>query len=116
MAEAPESSGLQRIPEMETAQGSRIRLIGSKKWPCDRDGCNKSYGRPQEVRRHVREKHEISPECLICGIKWTRPEKIRSHLIKEHRDRFTEEQRQIICNLQGLNSTIDFLNEWDATN
>jgi hypothetical protein len=111
--EAPESSGFQRIPEMGTAQGSnlRIRLIGSKEWPCDRDGCNKSYGRPQEVRRHVREKHGILPECPICDIKWTRAEKIRTHLIKEHRDHFTKEERQRICHLQGLNNTIDFLNE-----
>jgi len=114
--EAPESNGFQRTPAMGTAQGSRVRLVmGSKEWPCDRDGCNKIYGRPQDVRRHVREKHEILPECLICGIKWTRAEKIRRHLIKNHRDHFTKKQRQQIRHLQSLKNTIDFLKKWEIT-
>ncbi|KAN0124447.1 hypothetical protein V8E52_002096 [Russula decolorans] len=100
---------------METARGSRIKLIDSKEWTCDHDGCNKSYGRPQDVRRHVREKHGILPECPICGIKWARAEKIRKHLIKKHRNQFTKEERQQIRHLQRLNNTIDFLREWETT-
>lgn len=112
--EAPEFGGFQRIPEMENAQGTRIRLVpSSKEWPCDRDDCNKIYRRPQDVRRHVREKHEILPKCLVCGVEWTRAEKIRRHLIKRHRNHFTKEERQQIRQLQSLNSTTDFLKEWE---
>ena len=99
---------------MKTAQGSRITLVaGSKEWPCDREDCDKRYGRPQDVRRHVRERHEILPKCLVCGTEWARAEKIRRHLIERHRDHFTKKERQQIRQLQGLNNTIDFLREWE---
>ena len=68
-----------------------------------------SYGRRQETLRHMRDKHEISRKCFICGIKWTRPEKIREHLLSKHRPHFTEEERQKILRLRGLNNTIESL-------
>ena len=81
-------------------------------WRCHYDGCGKGYGRRQEVRRHIRDKHEIPRRCFICGIKWTRADKIRNHLIFGHRSYFTEEERQEIGRLKGLNNTADFLEKW----
>ena len=94
----------QQIPETEMAQSS-------KRWFCPRGGCDKSYGRPQEVRRHIREGHDISlaPKCFVCGMKWTRTEIIQRHLISKHRGYFTEEQRQKILRSRGPNNTIEFL-------
>lgn len=114
--EAPESSEFQRSPATGTAQSSKmIRLNDdSKEWPCDRDGCNKSYRRQQELIRHVREKHGTLPaKCLICDITWKRPEKLRRHLINDHGGHFTEKERQRIHHLRGMNDTIDFLTGWE---
>jgi hypothetical protein len=111
--EAPEIGESQWIPEIEIVQSPKNSVMGSKEWPCQHDGCDKSYGRRPEVRRHIREKHETLPKCFICGIKWTRAEKIRKHLIYQHRDHFTEEERQEIGHLRGLNNTIDFLKRWE---
>ena len=113
--EDPESSRSQRIPEIEIALGPRSGSINSKTWPCDRDGCNKNYGRRQELRRHVRERHGILPKCLICGIKWSRAVNIREHLIKKHRGHFTKKECQEIHDLKGLNNTIKFLKKWQST-
>jgi hypothetical protein len=105
-AEAPEFGW---IPEMESMPSSKNRIMGSKNWPCHHDGCNKSYGQCQEAIRHMRDKHEISHKCFICGIKWTRAEKIKKHLLSRHQNHFIEEERQEIRDLQGLNNTINFL-------
>jgi hypothetical protein len=108
-AETQEFGEFQLIPEMGIARSSKNRKKGSKQWKCHHDGCNKSYGRRQEARRHMRDKHEVSPKCFICDFKRTRPEKIREHLLSKHRHHFTEEERQEILNSQGLNNTIDLL-------
>jgi len=102
--EGPEPGKSQQIPEIEMAQSS-------KRWFCPRDGCDESYGRSQDVRRHIREGHDISlaPKCFVCGTKWTRAEIIKRHLISKHRDYFTEEQRRKIRHSRGLNNTIEFL-------
>jgi hypothetical protein len=115
IVEAPGLGKFQWIPEIIIAQSSENSVMGSKEWPCQHDGCDKSYGRRPEVRRHVREKHEILRKCFICGVKWARAEKIRKHLICKHRDHFTEEERQEIGRLRGLNNTIDFLKKLEIT-
>jgi hypothetical protein len=83
----------------------------SKRWLCPRDDCDKSYGRPQDVGRHIRAEHEISlaPRCFVCDMKWTRAENIKKHLISRHRDHFTKEQRRKIRRSRGLNDTVDLL-------
>jgi hypothetical protein len=63
----------------------------------------------------MRDRHEISPKCFICGIKWTRAEKIREHLLSKHRHHFTEDERQEIRHLRGLNNTIEFLEKLEIT-
>ena len=75
--EAPEFGEFRWISEIEIAQSSKK---SHKAWPCHHDGCNKVYKRRQEVRRHKREKHDISPKCFFCGIKWTRAEIGRAHV------------------------------------
>ena len=114
--EVPEFGEFQSISEIEIAQDSKNNVTESKEWPCPYEGCEKRrYGRHQEVRRHIREKHAILPKCLICGIKWTRAEKIRKHILLEHRQHFTKKERQEICDLRGLDNTIDFLKKWEIT-
>ena len=105
----------QRIPGFEIAQGGENRLMGPKKWPCHYDDCNKSYRRRQEIIRHIKDRHEIPSKCFICDFKWTRAVNIRKHLVFKHRDSFTEEERQEIGLLKGLNNTVDFLEKWRLT-
>jgi Zinc finger, C2H2 type len=99
----------------EITQDFKNNEMDSKEWPCHYDGCDKSYGRRQEVIRHIREKHAILPKCSICGIELTRAEKIRKHLLFKHRRYFTKEERQEISFLRGLDNTIDFLKKWEIT-
>ena len=112
--EVPEFGEFQSS-EIEITQDSENNEMDSKEWPCHYDGCDKSYGRRQEVIRHIREKHTILPKCSICGIELTRPEKIRKHLLFKHRRYFTKEGRQEIRSLRGLDNTIDFLKKWEIT-
>ena len=107
--EAPELGEFQWSLEMGVARSSEDRVMGSKEWPCLHDGCNKRYRRRQEAVRHMRDKHEIPHLCFICETKWTRPEKLKEHLLSRHCDHFTEEERQEIRHLHGLINTIDVL-------
>jgi hypothetical protein len=108
--EAPEFREFQPISEIEIAPGTENRVTDPKRWPCSHGDCDKSYGRPQEVSRHIRDKHlEITPKCFLCDFKWTRTEKIRKHLLFEHRGRFTVKQRRKIRRCRGLDDTLDYL-------
>jgi len=73
------------------------------------ENCGRQYRRAQELRRHTRDKHEQQPQCPFCYAPWSRPEKIRAHLITEHGDRFTEEQNQELHDLRGRRKTIHFI-------
>jgi len=73
------------------------------------ENCGRQYRRAQELRRHTRDKHEQQPQCPFCYATWSRPEKIRAHLITEHGDRFTEEQNQELHDLRGRRKTIHFI-------
>ena len=109
--EGPEFGESQRIPEIEIAPSSKNEVMRSKRWPCPRSGCDKSYGRPRDVERHIKEGHEIllAPTCFVCGMRWTRAENIKKHLISKHRDHFAEEQRRKIRRSRGLNNMVDLL-------
>jgi Zinc finger, C2H2 type len=107
IADALERIGPQRDPEISSVQGPRNRGTGSK--GCPYVNCDKGYGRPQDLKRHIRDKHRIPPRCPFCGIESTRAENIRKHLIVQHGDRFSSEERRDICRLQGWEATIGFL-------
>ncbi|KAF8267983.1 hypothetical protein EI94DRAFT_1700588 [Lactarius quietus] len=77
--------------------------------------CNKAYQRRQDLKRHTRDKHIRQRKCPFCCTTWTRPERIRFHLMKNHGSRFTEDQQQEIRVLRGRNDTIHFLEKYGNT-
>jgi hypothetical protein len=84
--------------------GRRDRTIGSKPRPicaC----CNKGFGRAQELERHVRDKHMPRRQCPFCDFSWTRPEKIKAHIVGYHAAKFTADLLQAIKTLCGRQIT-----------
>ncbi|KAN0131184.1 hypothetical protein V8E53_011076 [Lactarius tabidus] len=65
------------------------------------DTCGKSFGRPQDVRRHIKDLHTPRRRCPFCPHEWSRPEKIKAHLTDVHRDLLSAENLQGICALRG---------------
>ncbi|KAH9966852.1 hypothetical protein BC827DRAFT_1153172 [Russula dissimulans] len=109
ITDAPEFTGPRRDSEISNIQSSRHR--GKE---CPYVNCNKKYGRPQELKRHIKDKHRIPPRCPFCGIEFTRAEKIRRHLIGQHNDRFSSEERKDIYRLQGWEATIGLVEKCGA--
>ena len=104
--EGLEFTVLQHVPETGSPKDANHGGRYFKKWLC---GCGKSYGRSQDLRRHITDKHQTPHKCPFCDTYWTRAEKIRRHLATKHQDRFTEEQlRQIRC-LKSRKDTIRFV-------
>ncbi|KAH9978187.1 hypothetical protein BGW80DRAFT_1540207 [Lactifluus volemus] len=107
------SEALERIdsgcpPSTRSPQGAPYLGRASPEWHCG--ACrDKKYGRAQDLKRHIRDKHQLPQECPFCRIKWTRPEKIRKHLIAFHRGLFTEAIEGEISHLRGQKNTIRFL-------
>lgn len=97
------------VPEMNRAKMSNYDGRGPKEWNCPEDDCRRTYRRSQDLRRHTRDKHQTPYRCPFCDKKWTRPEKIRGHLITEHEDHFTEEKLREVRSLRGLNDTVRFV-------
>jgi CRISPR/Cas system-associated protein Cas10 (large subunit of type III CRISPR-Cas system) len=76
--------------------------------------CGKQYLRAQELKRHKRDKHEQLRKCPFCRAEWSRTEKIRAHIITDHRDRFNEKEHQEIRRLRGWTDTIQFLTKCES--
>jgi DNA-directed RNA polymerase subunit RPC12/RpoP len=70
--------------------------------------CNKAYQRPQDLKRHTRDKHVRQRKCPFCRTRWSRPERIRVHLVKKHEGRLTKSQQQEILSLRGRDDTIRY--------
>ncbi|KAH9015895.1 hypothetical protein EDB84DRAFT_1524960 [Lactarius hengduanensis] len=77
--------------------------------------CSKAYRRHQDLKRHARDKHEWQRKCPFCHTRWSRPERIRAHLMKKHESRLTKEQQQQIRLLRGRDNTIHFLEKYRNT-
>ncbi|KAH9966463.1 hypothetical protein BC827DRAFT_1176066 [Russula dissimulans] len=91
---------------------------GSNQWFCPHGDCDKTYGRLQELKRHIRDKHNIPRKCPFCDTTWTRPETIRGHLVVQHQDHLTEEECDYILKLRGREGTIHFLKKlgrWEVS-
>jgi|SRR5712675_91253 len=113
IADTPASTGPQWEPEISNPQGARHRGTGSEE--CPHGNCDKSYGRRQDLKRHIRDRHGIRPRCPSCGFESTRAERIRRHLITQHRDRFSRKERQDIRRLRGWEATIRLLEKRGTT-
>jgi hypothetical protein len=74
--------------------------------------CNQDFGRVQELYRHVRDKHMPRRRCPFCGFMWSRPDKIRSHLLANHAERFTAEMPEGVKALCGRD-IVEFVNGFD---
>ena len=109
------STNFCQVLDIGNAQNVKRRRSRSKEWPCTHSGCDKKYSRRQEQRRHIADKHEDPRSCPFCDFEWTRPVRIRSHLIGRHQHLLTEQGRRKIHGLRGLKATIGFLEICSAT-
>jgi hypothetical protein len=73
--------------------------------------CDRQFGRSQELRRHLRERHEPPRQCPFCDFAWSRPDKIKDHITKYHPDGFTVEVMAVFRALHGK-SLVTFLDEF----
>jgi hypothetical protein len=55
-------------------------------------GCNRDFVRVQEFKRHLKDVHEPRRQCPFCSYTWTRPYKIKGHVIASHHGKFTAEE------------------------
>lgn len=78
------------------------------------DVCGKRFGRLQELRRHIKDKHEPPRACPFCDFTWTRPGRMRTHLQTCHNERLTKEDVEELRNLQGWHPTAHFIEKWDS--
>lgn len=99
----------QQVPETRVVQNVKHGRKCPKGWVCNHSGCNKRYQRKQELKRHTKDKHDDPDICLFCCFTWTRPDKMGSHLLCQHRGHFTKEERREIRGLRGRGDMIGFL-------
>ena len=74
--------------------------------------CEEDFGRVQELTRHVKDVHMPRRRCPFCDITWTRPAKIKAHLIADHAEKFTAEVLKGFKALCGRRVT-EFLDAYD---
>ncbi|KAH8992178.1 hypothetical protein EDB92DRAFT_1816023 [Lactarius akahatsu] len=74
--------------------------------------CGQSFGRPQDLKRHIKDKHMPRRQCPFCSHEWSRPDRIKAHLTDAHRDALSAEVLQGICALRGQ-AVVDFLETYE---
>jgi hypothetical protein len=83
------------------AIGGRVRHVCAD--------CNKSIAQLQGLRRHLRDNHIPQQRCPFCDFKWSRPERIRTHLMVNHTEQCTTEMQEKITSLRGRRDTEELL-------
>ncbi|KAH9038910.1 hypothetical protein EDB85DRAFT_356220 [Lactarius pseudohatsudake] len=82
-------------PVLETTQPTDAQEaaggVTSGKLHCFYEGCEVTFGRPQERKRHVIGAHLPRRRCALCLHEWYRPDKIKSHLMETHQDELPQE-------------------------
>ncbi|KAH8991065.1 hypothetical protein EDB86DRAFT_1634653 [Lactarius hatsudake] len=58
----------------------------SSKLLCPVEGCQATFGRQQELKRHAIDVHTLPHRCPFCPYGWSRPDKIKAHLKAKHQD------------------------------
>ena len=78
--------------------------------------CTKDFGRTQELKRHMKDKHKPPHPCPFssCPFMWTRPCKLKDHLLADHKGAFSPEILEAIKPLRGQN-IVKFLNGYADT-
>ncbi|KAH8992177.1 hypothetical protein EDB92DRAFT_588750 [Lactarius akahatsu] len=76
--------------------------------------CNLRFGRPQELKRHMDQTHQPSRQCPFnpCAYKWKRPNKIKAHIINEHRNELCPEVFQTVSALRGKR-VVEFVDAYE---
>ncbi|KAN0130384.1 hypothetical protein V8E53_011785 [Lactarius tabidus] len=59
----------------------------SSRWHCVYDDCEATFGRHQELKRHLIGVHTPWRRCPFCSYEWSRPNKIKTHLMENHQDK-----------------------------
>ena len=106
--QSPGTAQLTGAQEAEPHQ--HTSAVGGEQYTCRRANCVlvKSFTRPQDLARHVREVHDSdSPrKCPLCPPDrraWKRPYLLKDHLINDHREEFGEDNIERIRFLKGRN-------------
>ncbi|KAI0255221.1 hypothetical protein BJV78DRAFT_1151658 [Lactifluus subvellereus] len=109
------SNGTLRTPLYGTTQHKRTASSRVPTYPRTANSerplctiCEKDFGRVQELDRHTKAKHMTPSQCLFCSMKWTRPDKIRTHLMDKHRECFSTETWEKINALRARD-LVEFL-------
>ena len=94
-----------------TTADKRKRTMGRRARPvCVH--CNKDFGRMQELKRHLNEKHTPRRRCPFCDVPWTRPNGMKAHLMGRHVERFTAPMLEAINALRGRRF-FEFMDAYD---
>ena len=107
MGGAQEQSHFAGAQEAKPHQHNSV--AGGEQYTCTWENCVpvKSFTRPQDLVRHVREVHSSdSRKCPLCPPEsraWKRPYLLKDHLVDEHRKDFNEVDIERIRFLKGRN-------------
>lgn len=97
----PHETGEHVTIQSAQGHGQRTSTRRSARPTCT--DCNRDFLRIQELKRHLRDVHEPRRQCPFCGFTWTRPDKIKDHIITNHCSKFTAEKLEIFKALCGQN-------------
>jgi len=95
-----------------TADDQRRTMSGGKARPVYAH-CGIVFKRIQEYNRHIRDKHTDRRRCPFCDFEWSRPDKIKVHLISKHAKKFAI--AEILEAFKGLRGrhVIEFVDAYD---
>jgi hypothetical protein len=122
----PPSSGFSG-PQFPPPEPAHFEVLAAGVQPTDASGgvdlpggaqprcecvCGKTFGRRQELRRHLDQVHKPQQMCPFkpCTYNWIRHAKIKAHIINDHADKFCPDLLEQIRKLRGK-KMVEFLDQ-----
>jgi hypothetical protein len=93
----PRGTGERGTAQKPRSRGKRTSTRDRVRPTCE--DCNKDFFRVQELERHLKDVHTPRRECPFCDFMWTRPDKIKPHIVAKHQDIFSPE---MLANIQSM--------------
>ncbi|KAH9961035.1 hypothetical protein BC827DRAFT_1155484 [Russula dissimulans] len=104
----PDEAGGHSVIQSSQVHDDRRTARDPELQPTACEPCSRSFKRKQEYKRHMKDVHidnDQKPQCPLCTFKWTRPDKIKTHIISAHKECLAPDILHEIDALRGRHLT-----------
>ena len=81
-----------------------------KPYHCDKEGCDKTFANPTDLKRHIYVHDDIKPHpCEMCDMAFREPRLLKRHIASTHHEIInTQHQEEILSQEDPLMGEVEY--------